>query len=94
LRSAALFFVPLPAASAGGWANIALPRIVTIAWLNGLGIHWFDGVAVVSYAIPLRCAMETGSYSFRLTVNFGAGTQYESYLRNIRRKAQSNKRNR
>ena len=29
----------------------------------------------------------TASYSFRLAMNFGAGPQYENYLRNIRRPA-------
>ena len=29
----------------------------------------------------------TASYSYRLSLNFGAGRQYEAYLRNIRRPA-------
>jgi pimeloyl-ACP methyl ester carboxylesterase len=74
--------------NAGGWVSLALPRIVTIAWLNHLGIHWFDGFHVISYAISPEMAQSmTASYSYRLTVNFGAGRQYETYLSNIRRPA-------
>ena len=44
--------------------------------VNGLGIHWFDGHPLVSYAIPLMMPQwMTGSHSFRLTVNFGAGPE-------------------
>ena len=68
--------------SAGGWINISIPRVVTIAWLNHLGIHWFDGFPVISYAVsPDRSRETTASYSYRLMMNFGAGPQYETYLK-------------
>jgi non-heme chloroperoxidase len=74
--------------NAGGWTSIALPRIVTIAWLGSLGIHWFDGFDVIAYAVsPERSREATASYSYRLSMNFGAGRQYETYLKNIRRPA-------
>jgi len=74
--------------SAGGWTNISVPRIVTIAWLDRLGIPWFDGLPVISYAVsPERSQSVTASYSYRLMMNFGAGRQYESYLKNIHRPA-------
>jgi non-heme chloroperoxidase len=74
--------------NAGGWINVAVPRIIAIAWLNRLGIHWFDGFPVISYAVsPEMAKSMTGSYSYRLLNNFGAGRQYEAYLRNIRRPA-------
>jgi non-heme chloroperoxidase len=73
---------------AGGWTNIAIPRAVTIALLDRLGIHWFDGLPVISYAIsPVQSQTMTGNYSYRLMMNFGAGGQYQTYLRNIRRPA-------
>jgi non-heme chloroperoxidase len=72
--------------NAGGWTNIAVPRIVTIAWLDRLGIHWFDGFPVISYAVSRDPSRDTtASYSYRLSMNFGAGRQYETYLKNIRR---------
>jgi len=74
--------------NAGGWTNIAIPRLVTIATLGRFGIHWFDGLPVISYAIaPDRAQAMTGSYSFRLMANFGAGQQHRTYLANIRRPA-------
>lgn len=74
--------------SAGGWTNISLPRIVTIAWLDRVGVPWFDGFPVISYAVsPERSQSVTASYSYRLMMNFGAGRQYESYLKNIHRPA-------
>lgn len=74
--------------SAGGWTNISVPRIVTIAWLDRLGIHWFDGFPVISYAVsPERLQSVTASYSYRLMMNFGAAGRYETYLKNIHRPA-------
>jgi non-heme chloroperoxidase len=75
--------------SAGGWTNISLPRIITIASLGRrLGIHWFDGFPVISYAVsPANAQATTASYSYRLAANFNAGLQHESYLKNIRRPA-------
>jgi pimeloyl-ACP methyl ester carboxylesterase len=72
--------------NAGGWTNIAVPRIITIAWLDRLGIHWFDGLPVISYAVsPEQSREMTATYSYRLSMNFGTGRQYETYLKNIRR---------
>src|ERR1035437_1246021 len=72
--------------NAGGWTNISLPRIITIASLDRLGIHWFDGFPVISYAVsPEVSRGMTASYSYRLSMNFGAGRAYETYLRNSRR---------
>jgi len=66
----------------------AVPRIIAIAWLNRVGIHWFDGFPVISYAVsPEMAKSMTASYSYRLLNNFGAGRPYESYLKNIRRPA-------
>lgn len=72
----------------GGWVSFSLPRVITIASLDRLGIHWFDGFPVLSYAVsPAMSQWVTASYSYRLTLNFGAGREYETYLRNIRRPA-------
>ena len=74
--------------NAGGWINVAVPRIVVIAWLNRFGIHFFDGLPVISYAItPQMAKSMTANYSYRLLNNFGAGRQYEAYLRNMHRPA-------
>ena len=60
--------------NAGGWVNIALPRLITIAYLGRVGIHWFDGLPVISYAVSADPSRDTTtSYSYRLSMNFGAG---------------------
>jgi alpha-beta hydrolase superfamily lysophospholipase len=73
--------------NAGGWVDIALPRLVTIAYLGRAGIHWFDGFPVISYAVSRDLRDITASYSYRLSMNFGAGRSYEAYLKNLRRPA-------
>ena len=74
--------------NAGGWVNIALPRLITIAYLGRAGIHWFDGLPVISYAVSADPSRDTtASYSYRLSTNFGAGRLYETYLKNLRRPA-------
>ena len=74
--------------NAGGWISVAVPRIIAIVWLNRIGIHWFDGFPVISYAVsPEMAKSMTASYSFRLLNNFGAGRQYEAFFKNIRRPA-------
>lgn len=74
--------------NAGGWVNIALSRLITIAYLGRVGIHWFDGLPVISYAVSADPSRDTtASYSCRLSMNFGAGRLYESYLKNLRRPA-------
>ena len=74
--------------NAGGWVNIALPRLMTIAYLGRAGIHWFDGLPVISYAVSADPPRDTtASYSYRLSANFGAGRLYETYLKSLSRPA-------
>jgi pimeloyl-ACP methyl ester carboxylesterase len=72
----------------GGWVSVSVPRVVTIASLDSVGIHAFDGYPVINYAIPPELSRwVTASYSYRLMMNFGAGSGHEIYLKNIRRPA-------
>jgi non-heme chloroperoxidase len=73
--------------NAGGWTNISIPRVVTIAALDSLGIHAFDGFDVISYAVSPANNEGTSRYSYRLFANFGAGREFVRYLTNIRRPA-------
>ena len=63
------------------------PRVVTIASLDRLGIHAFDGFDVISYAVSPANKEGTSRYSYRLFANFGAGREFVRYLTNIRRPA-------
>jgi non-heme chloroperoxidase len=72
----------------GGWVGISVPRVVTIASLDRVGIHAFDGYPVLNYAVsPELSRWVTASYSYRLMMNFGAGSGHEAYLKSIRRPA-------
>lgn len=73
--------------NAGGWTNISNSRVVTISSLDSLGIHAFDGLDVISYAVAPGNKQATSSYSYRLFMNFGAGREFARYLKNIRRPA-------
>ncbi|MGD0846368.1 alpha/beta hydrolase [Bradyrhizobium sp.] len=74
--------------ASGGWVGLSVPRVVTIDLLDRFGIHWFDGFPVLRYAVPPEMwRWVTAGYSYRLMRNFGAGGQYETYLKNIRQPA-------
>jgi non-heme chloroperoxidase len=66
------------------YAAIALPRIVALVVLNQIGIHWFDGLTTIAFAIPPGNANLTGAYSFRLMWNL-ANRDYLGGLRHTRK---------
>lgn len=64
--------IPYPSPIArpnGGWVALSLPRIVGLVVLNKLGIHWFDGLPTIAFAIPENEPNFTSRYSFRLMMN-------------------------
>lgn len=66
------------------WARPFIPRIIGLAVLNGFGIHAFDGLPVIAFAIdPARASMLAGTYSFRLLKAFGT-SDYAADLKNAR----------
>jgi pimeloyl-ACP methyl ester carboxylesterase len=67
---------PLARPNAGGWATPYLPRIVGLMALNKLGIHWFDGLDAIVFAIPPGNPNLTGTYSFRLAMNLNSGDYF------------------
>ena len=64
----------------GGWASVALPRILVLAALNRVGIDWFNGLPIVAFATPPNVANLTSVYSFRLAIGFGAPRKYLAAL--------------
>ena len=63
---------PTNRAGIGGWVGIGRPRIVALSLLDEFGIHAFDGLPVVAFAVAARDApYVTPIYSFRLAANFG-----------------------
>jgi non-heme chloroperoxidase len=71
----------------GGWVSVAKPRIVVLATLNRVGIHWFNGLPVVAFATSPKAPNLTSVYSFRLAVDFGAPRDYLAALGRSRKPA-------
>jgi non-heme chloroperoxidase len=72
---------PLARPNAGGWATPYLPRIVGLIILDKIGIHWFDGLDAIVFAIPPGNQDLTGVYSFRLAMNLGSNDYFAALQR-------------
>jgi len=75
--------VRAPTVRAGGdaWARPFIPRILALLLLDRLGIHAFEHLPVLAFAIdPARADLLTGRYSFLLMRAFGT-TDYAADLR-------------
>ncbi len=71
-----------------GWAKAGIARIVGLSIANRFGIHAFDGLPVVNFAITPGSANRTYSYSFRLQEAFGLPrARWEDRVRAITRPA-------
>jgi non-heme chloroperoxidase len=58
---------------AGGWATPFIGRIVALRILNKVGIHWFNGLTIVAFAVAPHAAVPLDdSYSYRMQANFSA----------------------
>ncbi len=69
----------------GGWATVGVPRIIAIAVLNGFGIHAFDDLPVVRFAVEEKDkGFLTPQYSFALEQNFRPERDYQANIRAIR----------
>ena len=69
----------------GGWATVGVLRIIAIAVLNGFGVHAFDDLPVVRFAVAERDkALLTPQYSFALAQNFRPERDYQANIRAVR----------
>jgi alpha-beta hydrolase superfamily lysophospholipase len=67
-------FAPTVRTGGDKWAAPFIPRIIGLLALNRLGIHAFDDLPVLAFAInPDRASVLTATYSFRLMRAFGTG---------------------
>jgi hypothetical protein len=68
--------VRAPTVKSHAWAKPFTPRILALLILNRTGIHAFDYLPVIAFAIPAECAeILTGQYSFRLLRAFYTAIQ-------------------
>jgi len=64
---------------------VGVPRIIAIAVLNGFGMHAFDDLPVVRFAVDERDkGLLTAQYSFALAQNFRPERDYQANIRAIR----------
>src|SRR5580765_2853886 len=55
----------------GGWVTVGVPRIVAISFLDGFGVHAFNDLPVIKFALTEEAkGFLTPQYSFALAQNF------------------------
>lgn len=65
----------------GGWASVGVGRLLGLRVAGALGIHSFDHLPVLSFAVSPEVASSlTPHYSYRLMQNFGP---HRDWLRDI-----------
>ncbi len=70
--------------NAGGWAGVALPRIIALSLLDGLGLPWFQGLPAVHFATDAKASnSRTPVYSFRLVASLQLGRDWRAVLARI-----------
>jgi non-heme chloroperoxidase len=77
-----------PADAARGiqaWTAVSTGRIIGLTMLNALGIHHWDGLPVVSFAVPAGVSSVTPAYSWRLLRNFQPHNDYLADIRAVAR---------
>jgi non-heme chloroperoxidase len=68
----------------GGWVSVGIPRIISLAVLNQLGIRMFNGLPVTNFALSEAAkTFLTPTYSFSLAANFRPQTDYEANIRAV-----------
>ena len=66
----------------GGWVSVGVPRLIAISVLNGFGVHLFNDVPVMRFALSEESKkLLTPQYSFALADNFRPGRDYQANIR-------------
>jgi len=72
-----------PTAFQGTWVSASVGRIIGLTILNRLGLHTFDGLPVLAFAVPPSDPSVTATYSWRLQQNFGPHYDYIADIRAV-----------
>ena len=71
--------------SSGGWVTVGVPRIVAISFLDGFGVHAFNDLRVIKFALTEEArGFLTPQYSFALAQNFRPERDYQANIRAVR----------
>ena len=77
--------LPTDKPNSGGWAGVAVPRIVALSLLDGFGLPWFQGLPVVHFATAAKADNNrTPVYSFRLIASLQLGRDWRAALAHIK----------
>lgn len=77
---------PTTRPQAGGWVRVGLLRMAALDLLNQWGMHTFDHLPVLYFALPASAtATHTTSYSYRLQTSFRPHADYLGDVRSITR---------
>jgi pimeloyl-ACP methyl ester carboxylesterase len=69
----------------GGWASVGVPRIIVLSFINGFGVHAFNDLPVIRFALSKENAkFLTPEYSFALAQNFRPERDYQANIRAVR----------
>jgi non-heme chloroperoxidase len=71
-------------ATLSDWAAPFTGRIIGLSILDSLGLHVFDGLPVIAFAVPAGESSVTHTYSWRLLRDFGAHSDYVADIRALR----------
>jgi pimeloyl-ACP methyl ester carboxylesterase len=70
--------------SSDRWADAAVPRIVALSVLDGIGLPWFQGLPAIHFATDAKADdSRTPVYSFRLMMSLQLGRDWRSVLARI-----------
>ncbi len=72
--------------NAGGWAGVAVPRVIALTMLSELGLPWFQGLPAVHFATTAKASdTRTPVYSFRLASSLQLARDWRPVLARIAR---------
>lgn len=75
---------PTTRPASGGWASVAVPRVVALTILDGFGMPWFQGLPVVRFATASGPSENrTPAYSFRLAAGLQLGRDWRHEIARI-----------
>ena len=70
--------------NSGGWAGVAVPRIIALTLLSEFGLPWFQGLPAVHFATTAKADdNRTPVYSFRLAASLQLGRDWRATLARI-----------
>jgi alpha-beta hydrolase superfamily lysophospholipase len=65
----------------GHWASPDIPRFLALTLLRQLGLTWAESLPTIAFAVPPDSVrLQNATYSFRLMLNFGPGSDFRQNL--------------